>query len=304
MDQGISQLLLLDRYKMANSHTTSVYVTPMISPITHDDFTFSFRADGGIYETVQRNKKDLQQIIGRPVCILHQIHSKRVIDLDLYFQRQDADHHSLEESLQDLASCEADGMVTSQKNYALGILTADCVPIIFADIVHNVYGACHSGRRGTELNIAGEVVNRMVDKGAETSSIVVWIGPHICGHCYETGTDIAHQFASFFPHETSVITQTCFGGEGIDLEAAILNELHESNIAPHNIHTQYATLKDQSQQYAYQNDATVNAFNATCTLENPALYSYRQYTLTNDKHYNGRFLTLVVPHEDELTVQQ
>ncbi len=90
---------------------------------------------------------------------------------------------------------EGDGVITAERGLYLGILTADCVPVLFLDPERCVVGAVHAGWRGTAKGIAGKAVRRMrVEFGCEPSDIHVAIGPAVGPCCYEVGEDVARAF--------------------------------------------------------------------------------------------------------------
>ncbi len=79
----------------------------------------------------------------------------------------------------------ADAMVTDKPGIALGILTADCVPVLFADKNNKVIGAAHAGWKGAFAGILEATIEAMTKLGAERSSIVAAIGPAIAQKSYE-----------------------------------------------------------------------------------------------------------------------
>lgn len=89
---------------------------------------------------------------------------------------------------------EVDAMVTKQPGIALGILTADCVPVLFADKEARVIGAAHAGWRGALNGIVEAVVAAMVDLGARREAIAAGIGPAICQRSYEVGPEFPAPF--------------------------------------------------------------------------------------------------------------
>ena len=94
---------------------------------------------------------------------------------------------------------EADATVTNLPALALGILTADCTPILFADVEAGVIGAAHAGWRGAVDGIVGNTVAAMVALGAEPSRIVAAIGPTISGDNYEVGPQFMEEFVALQP---------------------------------------------------------------------------------------------------------
>lgn len=88
-----------------------------------------------------------------------------------------------------------DALITSEKGIAIGVFTADCVPIILVDTVNKVVAVIHAGWKGTALNITGKVLNYMkVNMGTDPKNIVAAIGPSIGPCCFEVGFDVAEKF--------------------------------------------------------------------------------------------------------------
>ncbi len=84
----------------------------------------------------------------------------------------------------------ADGMVTTTPGVALGILTADCAPVLLADAEARVIGALHAGWRGALAGVIEATVAAMTAKGAKPSRIVAAVGPCIHLRSYEVGPDM------------------------------------------------------------------------------------------------------------------
>ncbi len=91
---------------------------------------------------------------------------------------------------------EADGLVTGQPNIAIGVLSADCAPILFADPDAQIIGAAHAGWGGALSGIAEAVIAAMVNLGAEPPNIRAVIGPCIAQHSYQVGADYRDRFLS------------------------------------------------------------------------------------------------------------
>jgi len=89
---------------------------------------------------------------------------------------------------------KADALVTRQKNLAIGILTADCTPVLFADPENGVIGAAHAGWRGALSGVLESCVRVMEETGAERHHISAVIGPCIHQKSYEVGTEFVHAF--------------------------------------------------------------------------------------------------------------
>lgn len=89
---------------------------------------------------------------------------------------------------------EGDAMVTATPGLALGILTADCAPVLFADARARVIGAAHSGWKGAIGGVLEATVAAMEKLGADKSRIQAAIGPCISQANYEVGFDFRDRF--------------------------------------------------------------------------------------------------------------
>lgn len=84
---------------------------------------------------------------------------------------------------------EGDGLVTSLKGIALGILTADCGPVLFYEPKAKIIGACHAGWRGAKDGILQATIKAMENLGANRSQIYATLGPTIFQENYEVGPE-------------------------------------------------------------------------------------------------------------------
>jgi polyphenol oxidase len=84
----------------------------------------------------------------------------------------------------------ADALVSNDSRVALGIITADCAPVLFADAAHGVVGAAHAGWRGAATGVLEATVEAMVALGAERAAIAACVGPCIAQAGYEVGPDM------------------------------------------------------------------------------------------------------------------
>lgn len=116
-----------------------------------------------------------------------QTHSTNVKVIDQNFL--DA---SIEE--QDSALEGVDALVTTLPRVCIGVNTADCVPIVLADPVHDIIAVAHAGWRGTVAGIAAKTVEAMATLGTEPSEIVAAMGVSICHNCFEVGNEVVKEF--------------------------------------------------------------------------------------------------------------
>ena len=94
---------------------------------------------------------------------------------------------------------KGDAMVTKTPGLALSILTADCVPILFADPDAGIVGAAHAGWKGALGGIIDATVEAMAELGADTGRTVSAIGPAIAQASYEVGPEFRDRFADDNP---------------------------------------------------------------------------------------------------------
>ncbi|THF53807.1 peptidoglycan editing factor PgeF [Allorhizobium terrae] len=89
---------------------------------------------------------------------------------------------------------QVDAMVTATPGLALGVLSADCGPILFADPAHRVIGAAHAGWKGALTGVLENTINAMIALGAKRDSIVATLGPSISAKAYEVGPEFVERF--------------------------------------------------------------------------------------------------------------
>lgn len=116
------------------------------------------------------------------LCLVKQIHGNGVFKITSLSQRT--------------GSVEADAMVTDQKGIALGILTADCLPVFFYEPSRNVIAIAHGGWKGLRHGIIQHTVSFMVEEySIKKCNLMVGLGPCIRSCCYEVG----EEFSRYFP---------------------------------------------------------------------------------------------------------
>jgi polyphenol oxidase len=85
---------------------------------------------------------------------------------------------------------KADAMVTDRPELALGIVTADCAPVLFADADRGIVGAAHAGWRGAVAGVLDATIAAMTALGASATRITAAVGPCIAQASYEVGPDL------------------------------------------------------------------------------------------------------------------
>ena len=133
------------------------------------------------------------QVKPQNLLCCHQIHSAIVITVTDAWQGN---------------APEADAIVTDRAGIALGVLTADCVPVLFADPEKGVIGAAHAGWRGALSGIIENTVEAMEKLGARRSHINAAIGPCIWQHSYEVGPEFPSPFVAENPENWRFFKET------------------------------------------------------------------------------------------------
>ena len=124
---------------------------------------------------------------------------------------------------------EADAMVRRRPGIALGILTADCAPVLFADPAARVIGAAHAGWRGALSGVLEETVAAMERLGAHAGDIVAGVGPCIAQESYEVGPEFRARFVA-----ADAANQAFFDNSGrdrFDLEGYVVDRLGRLGVA-------------------------------------------------------------------------
>ncbi|WP_018343116.1 peptidoglycan editing factor PgeF [Cytophaga aurantiaca] len=92
---------------------------------------------------------------------------------------------------------DVDALITNTPNILIGVLSADCVPVLLADPVTKVVACIHAGWRGTTAEIVKHTISKMqLEFGCISSNIIAGIGPSISAANYEVGEDVAIHFRS------------------------------------------------------------------------------------------------------------
>ena len=93
---------------------------------------------------------------------------------------------------------KGDGLITKEKNVALGIFSADCVPVFLYDPKKEIVGVLHAGWRGTFEKIVSKAISIFKKLKSDPKDILVYVGPSICGNCYVVEKERAGLFQKKF----------------------------------------------------------------------------------------------------------
>ncbi len=199
---------------------------------------------------VAENRRRLGTWAGAPVRFGRQVHGTRVARVDGSGRAGDDDE----------GEPEADALVTTGAGVPLGVLVADCVPVLLADPDGRVAAVAHAGRRGLLAGVLAEVLSAMTAAGARADRVRAAIGPAAGGCCYEVPAGLQQEVTAVLPGTRATTT---WGTPSLDLRAGAAHHLRALGVA---------------------HVTTVGG----CTVEDPALYSYRRSRVT------GRFAGVVV----------
>ena len=201
---------------------------------------------------VEKNRRLLQAWVGAPVQFPRQVHGTEV-------RAVDAPATDLMTGA-DPAEPGCDAIVTSVPGIPVGVLVADCVPVLLADPVAGVVGAVHAGRRGLLDGVIESALAEMRRRGAEPGRIRAAIGPSAGPCCYEVPDQLRAESARRLP---GTWASTRWGTPSLDLPAGCRTVLERAAVA------------------------TIMIM-GSCTIHDHSYYSYRREPVT------GRFAGVVM----------
>jgi YfiH family protein len=244
------------------------------SGIRHGFFTRAGGVSDGIYrglnvgigsndepQRVEENRRRVSAWFGQPLARLataHQIHSADVVTVDAGY---------------DGSRPKADAQVTATPGIILGVLTADCGPILFADPDNRVVGAAHAGWKGALTGVLENTVEAMVALGARRQSIRATLGPSISAASYEVGPEFVERFLAEDGAFAAFFAPSAKPGHAMfDLPGLTLMRLRKAGVEADSL--------------------------GLCTYSDPdAFYSYRRTTHAGEPDY-GRQISAIAIMED------
>ena len=191
---------------------------------------------------------------GAQLATVHQVHSPTVVYVENAWPQDDRPH--------------ADAMVTDRPGVLLGVLAADCAPVLFADAEAGVIGAAHSSWRGAVSGVNEATIVAMEGIGAERDRIAAVVGPCVSQASYEVDQGFRDRFVEQDDANAGFFTAGPVGKPHFDLSGYILHRLIGAGI-------QRATALSQD------------------TYSDPdRFYSYRRSTHLNEPSY-GRQISMI-----------
>lgn len=204
-----------------------MYTASSLKSIPHGFFTRQGGVSQGFFDSlnfvltkgdnaehVRQNREIALQHLGlqeKTLVTLNQVHGNKVILVDQPWP------------FNEQQTPDADALVTQNPNLVLGILTADCVPVLLYDDPTQTIGAIHSGWRGAKANIASQTVKVLQELGANPQDIKAVIGPAIRQANYEVSTEVYDAFK--YAHPQYFIPSTKPDHYLFDLPGLVMQQL-------------------------------------------------------------------------------
>lgn len=229
---------------------TSPITFDLLQGIRHGFFTREGGVSTGIYESlnaglgsdddvaaVGENRARIRKALGADHLVtLWQVHSADAVTVTAPFEDEPA---------------RADGLVTSTPGLAIGALSADCTPVLFADREAGVVGAAHAGWKGALGGILEAVIDTMVAEGAKRDRILAAIGPVISQRAYEVGPEFVERFVDEDMENARFFAQGQGDRAMFDLPGYCLMRLREAGVAEA-AWTGHCTYSDERRFYSYR----------------------------------------------------
>ena len=228
-----------------------ILTSDALAPLRHGFFTRKGGASSGIFsglncgpgssdlsEAVAINRARVAGAMGVAadhLLTITQTHSAEVVTLSAPFSDRP----------------RADAMVTATPGIVLGVLTADCQPVLFADAKAGVIGAAHAGWRGAKDGVLAATVTAMEALGASRSNISAVIGPTISQSAYEVGPEFFDSFLADDPQNGRFFIKGLTDRFLFDLPAFGLHHLRAAGVG-HAEWTRHCTYSDPDRFFSYR----------------------------------------------------
>lgn len=236
---------------MTPTATLEILTSPDLRPVQHGFFTRKGGASSGVFsglncgpgstdmaEMVEINRARVAEAMGvtpAHLVTVHQVHSPDVAVITGPLAEKP----------------RADAMVTATPGLALGILTADCQPVLFADRRAGVIGAAHAGWKGAIDGVLERTVEAMEGLGARREDITAVIGPCISQRAYEVGPEFFTRFYDDDPAWSRFFTQGNGDRYLFDLPGFGLMKLREAGVGEA-LWGGWCTWSDEERFYSYR----------------------------------------------------
>lgn len=178
-----------------------------------------------------------QMFAEKTVVAFDQIHSNKIREI-----------RNLDQ-IKNKKEIKGDGIISSLKNVVLTIKTADCLPIVCADLETGKIGIAHAGWRGTYLNIAGQLIRKFDPSKSLMGRIKIYLGPCIGICCYEIDRSLYDKFSKKYPKEISDCSRKELSSYFLNISRLNYFQLIEAGISPHQIKSSPLCTKCRSDRF-------------------------------------------------------
>jgi YfiH family protein len=186
-----------------------------VSTGIHAGLNVGIGSDDDAAAVAENRERALAAVLpGGDLATLYQVHSATVVTLDAAPAERP----------------RADAMVTDRPGLALGILTADCAPVLLVDHQAGVVGAAHAGWKGAVAGVAEATVAAMIALGARADRIAAAIGPCIARASYEVDDAFRTRVAAIDPANERFFADGRAGHHRFDLEAFVTARLAAAGV--------------------------------------------------------------------------
>ncbi|URK88964.1 peptidoglycan editing factor PgeF [Rhizobium sp. RCAM05350] len=170
------------------------------------------------------------------LATVHQVHSPDAVIVDASY---------------DGTRAEADALVTATPGLVIGVLSADCGPVLFADPEAGVIGAAHAGWKGALGGVLESTIEAMISLGARRDRIVASLGPSISRRNYEVGTEFVERFVEQDPAYAMFFTPSSREGHSMfDLPGLTTKRLIDASVTAENL--DLCTYADEERFFSYR----------------------------------------------------
>jgi hypothetical protein len=231
--------------------TLEILTSDSLAPLRHGFFTRRGGASSGVFAGLNcgPGSSDQSEIVTINRARVAQAMAVEPANLVTVHQVHSADVVTVEGPLAERP--RADAMVTATPGVALGVLTADCQPVLFADSDAGVIGAAHAGWRGALDGVLEATVAAMEGLGAARGRITAVIGPSISQAAYEVGPEFLEDFMAEDPDYIRFFANGENGRYQFDLPAFGLHCLRRAGVG-HAEWTRHCTYADAARFYSYR----------------------------------------------------
>ncbi|VXC86943.1 peptidoglycan editing factor PgeF [Sphingomonas sp. 8AM] len=167
-------------------------------------------------EVVQANRTAAVEAVAPGSCLLtpYQIHSATCVTVDAPFSERP----------------QADALVTDRAGLSIGVVTADCAPVLLADGAAGVVGAAHAGWKGALAGVTDATIAAMVARGARAERIVAAVGPCIARASYEVDDAFRRRFEEADAANERFFADARAGHHRFDLEGYVVHRLAAAGV--------------------------------------------------------------------------